>query len=227
MKNNSNQKILLEESWLQKLQDEFQKEYMLELRNFLQQEQKQFQIFPPMSQIFNAFFLTPFQKVKVIILGQDPYHGVGQAHGLSFSVPDKIKPPPSLKNIYKEINKDLNLPIAETGNLTKWAKQGVLLLNSVLTVRKSSPASHRDKGWEIFTDKVISILSEKRQNLVFLLWGSYAKSKKDLIDQNKHLILEGAHPSPYSVSGFLGKKYFSKANDFLNSKNIEVIDWKL
>ena len=221
------QKILLEETWLQKLKQEFEKDYMIELKKILTQEQKQFQIFPPMSQIFNAFFLTPFNKVKVIILGQDPYHGVGQAHGLSFSVPQGIKPPPSLKNIYKEIKSDLNLNIPETGNLTKWAEQGVFLLNSVLTVRKSSPASHRDKGWEIFTDKVISVLSEMKHNLVFLLWGNYAKGKKNLIDSKKHLILEGAHPSPYSASNFFGKKFFSKTNDYLVSKEIEGIDWQL
>lgn len=221
------QKIILEETWLEKLKEEFEEDYMTELKKFLQQEQQQFQIFPPMSQIFNAFFLTPFNKVKVVILGQDPYHGVGQAHGLSFSVPQGVNPPPSLKNIYKEINSDLNLKIPETGNLTKWAEQGVFLLNSVLTVRKSSPASHRNMGWENFTDKVISILSEMKENLVFLLWGNYAKSKKVLINSQKHLVLEGAHPSPYSVSKFLGKKFFSKTNGYLVSKGMKEIDWQL
>jgi uracil-DNA glycosylase len=178
--------------------------------------------------MFNAFNLTPFEQVKVVIIGQDPYHGIGQAHGLSFSVPDGIKTPPSLQNIYKEIGQDLGLPIPNRGNLEDWAKQGVLLLNAVLSVNASEPASHKAAGWENFTNAVIYHLSQQRKNLVFLLWGRFAQEKELLIDSNKHLILKAAHPSPFSAyQGFFGCKHFSKTNDYLVSKSISPIDWSI
>lgn len=185
-------------------------------------------MFPPGNKIFSAFNHTPFDKVKVVILGQDPYHGEGQAHGLSFSVPEGIAKPPSLVNIFKEINADLGLPIPTTGNLEKWADQGVLLLNATLTVRANLAGSHQKKGWENFTDAAIKKLSKKRENLVFILWGRFAQNKEVLIDAGKHCILKSAHPSPLSAyNGFFGCRHFSKTNEYLRSKGIGEIDWRL
>ena len=218
----------IEASWKAILLDEFNKDYFKELKQFLLQEKQQHIIYPSGKEIFNAFNCTPFEKVKVVILGQDPYHGKGQAHGLSFSVPFGIKPPPSLKNIFKELKADLDIPIAESGNLTSWAKQGVLLLNTTLTVRAKQAGSHQNKGWENFTDAVISSLSENKEDLVFLLWGRFAQNKASLIDSKKHYILTAAHPSPFSAyGGFFGCKHFSKTNEILNKNGLETIDWRL
>jgi uracil-DNA glycosylase len=218
---------LIEPSWRKLLGDEFESSYFYSLLDFLAQDGKIHQIYPSCQLIFNAFNQTPINAVKVVILGQDPYHGPGQAHGLSFSVPDGIKPPPSLKNIFKEIEKDLKLPLPKSGNLESWAKQGVLLLNAILTVRANSPASHHNRGWEEFTDAVITKLSENKDHLVFMLWGNYAKGKKKLIDANKHLILEAAHPSPFSVTKFFNCRHFSKTNEFLNQKGMDQINWRI
>ncbi|MBK8488736.1 MAG: uracil-DNA glycosylase [Chitinophagales bacterium] len=219
----------LESGWLHALQPEFSKAYFLYIKTFLKSEMKnQKHIYPPGPQIFNAFNQTPFDKVKVIILGQDPYHGVGQAHGLSFSVPDGIKPPPSLVNIFKELQSDLQIPIPQSGNLSHWAQQGVFLLNAMLTVESNLPASHQKIGWQYFTDAAIKQLSEKKEHLVFLLWGKFAQQKKVLIDANKHLILEAAHPSPFSAyNGFFGCKHFSKTNAYLEQHNLELINWEI
>ncbi len=184
--------------------------------------------FPEYKNIFNALKLTPYEKVKVVILGQDPYHGTGEAHGLSFSVQDGIRKPPSLKNIFKELKDDLNIEEAESGNLTKWAQEGVLLLNSVLTVEKDKAASHKDLGWHLFTDHIIKLLNEKETPVVFILWGSFARSKKIFITNKKHLILESSHPSPFSAaSGFFGSRPFSKTNNYLTKTNQEPINWDL
>ncbi len=209
--------------WRELLAKEFSAPYFLELKNFLQAEKKSgAQIYPPEHLILNALNSTPFDKVKVVILGQDPYHGKGQAHGLCFSVPDGIEPPPSLRNIFKELNSDLGNPIPQSGNLTDWAKAGVLLLNTSLTVRAGQAGSHQGKGWEIFTDAIIRLLSEKKSGLVFLLWGNPAQEKKVLIDSHKHHILSTSHPSPLSsYRGFLGCKHFSKARDLTG------VDWEL
>jgi uracil-DNA glycosylase len=213
-------------SWRSALEEEFNRPYFRDLKRFLEEEHSNAVIFPPTEEIFSAFNLTPFDKVKVVIIGQDPYHGSGQAHGLSFSVKKGIRIPPSLQNIYKELRDDLNIPICASGDLTKWAKQGVLLLNATLTVRESMAGSHQNKGWELFTDAVIRTLSSKRKNLVFLLWGKYAQDKEKLIDQNNdHLILKAAHPSFFSVKNFFGCRHFSKTNAFLESKGIAPIDW--
>lgn len=218
----------IESSWKELLIDEFNQDYFINLKKFLLEEKQNNIIYPKGSDIFNAFNFTPFNKLKLVILGQDPYHGEGQAHGLCFSVPHGIKIPPSLVNIYKEMEGDLGIKSPQHGNLEKWAKQGVFLLNATLTVRKNQAGSHQNKGWEIFTDKVISLISEKSENIVFLLWGSYAQKKSTLIDAKKHLILKSVHPSPLSAyRGFFGCKHFSKSNDFLISKNIEPIDWTL
>ena len=185
-------------------------------------------IFPPYENIFNAFKLTPYKDVKVVIVGQDPYHGVGEAHGLSFSVKDGIKIPPSLQNIYKEMHGDIGTTIPSTGDLTPWAKQGVLLLNSVLTVKKDRPASHKDLGWEKLTDYVIKCLNAKKEPIVFILWGNFARSKKSLITNKHHLIIESTHPSPFSArNGFFGSRPFSKTNDFLRKNNLKEIDWQI
>ena len=185
-------------------------------------------IFPPKDYIFNALKLTPYNNVKVVIVGQDPYHGVGEAHGLSFSVRDGIKVPPSLQNIYKELNSDLGINISATGDLTKWAEQGVLLLNSVLTVKKDTPASHKGIGWEPLTDYIIRKLNSKETPIVFILWGNFARSKKAYITNPKHLVIESAHPSPFSANhGFFGSKPFSRTNQFLEQNKIQPIDWKL
>lgn len=218
----------IEESWKVILDNEFQTESFKALKIFLVEEKTKHTIYPPGPKIFAAFEYTPFDKVKVVILGQDPYHGVGQAHGLSFSVPEGIKPPPSLVNIFKEINSDLGLPISKTGNLEKWAKQGVLLLNATLTVRANTPGSHQKRGWEEYTDAVIKRISEQKKGIVFILWGKYAQAKELLIDQSKHFILKAPHPSPYSASyGFFGCKHFSKTNELLRKQGLEEIDWSL
>ncbi len=222
-------KIQLEESWLAELADEFDQAYMQNLRAFLQQEKAAHkQIFPPGHLIFDALNRTPLGQVKVIILGQDPYHGPRQAHGLCFSVLPGVPIPPSLMNIYKELAADIGITPAHHGCLTYWAEQGVLLLNSVLTVEQALAASHQGKGWEHFTDKVISILNEKKSGLVFLLWGSYAQKKGQFIDRNKHLVLQSPHPSPLSAHrGFLGNKHFSQTNAYLKKHGKQIIDWKV
>ena len=222
-------KINLESSWLKILKDEFEKPYMKNLSAFLKNEIKNNKrIYPPGSKIFNALNLTSFTSVKVIILGQDPYHGQNQANGLSFSVEIGNKIPPSLQNIFKELNSDLNILPSQHGDLSNWAKQGVLLLNTILTVESSKPSSHSNKGWEIFTDKILHSLSSLKENLVFILWGKKAQEKILLIDESKHKILKSPHPSPYSANnGFFGSQPFSKTNFFLESKNIDKINWKL
>ena len=220
--------IQIHQSWLEHLEGEFQKEYMSNLKKkLLDLKNNKIIFYPKGNQIFNAFNLTPFNKVKVVILGQDPYHGPGQAHGLCFSVPSSIKPPPSLINIFKELENDIGKKIDyRNGNLEHWAKQGVLLLNTTLTVEKSKPLSHQNYGWTKFTDYVISLISEKLNNIVFILWGAFAQSKKNLIDSNKHLILIAPHPSPLSAHrGFFGSKPFSKTNSFLQSKEIDMVEW--
>ena len=222
--------IALEPSWLAVLKDEFEKPYMANLKKFLQTEKEAGQVvYPKNADIFRAFNDTPFDKVKVVILGQDPYHGPNQAHGLSFSVQKGIAVPKSLINIYKELATDIPGFVKPAhGNLEEWAKQGVLLLNATLTVRAGEAASHQKKGWEVFTDEVIHTLSEKRTGLVFILWGAYAQSKIPLIDQNKHHIIKSVHPSPLSVErGFWGSKPFSKANAYLENEGKKPIDWQI
>ena len=222
------QTIQLHHSWLAHLKNEFQKDYMVTLKYKLQELKKNKIIFYPRGeQIFNAFNLTPLDKVKVVILGQDPYHGPNQAHGLCFSVPNSIKPPPSLVNIFKELQSDIGKTINPVnGNLEHWAKQGVFLLNTTLTVERSKPLSHQNYGWGEFTDKVISVIDNHLENIVFILWGAFAQSKKNLIDSKKHLILTAPHPSPLSAHrGFFGSKPFSQTNTFLQSKQIDKIIW--
>ena len=218
--------VKIEESWKKELHDEWSKDYFVRLTNFIRNEYATKQIFPPGRQIFAAFNATPFNEVKVVILGQDPYHDVGQANGLCFSVNDGIQFPPSLRNIFQEIHNDIGSPIPQSGDLTRWAKQGVLLLNATLTVEAHKAASHQRQGWEQFTDEVISHLSNHRQNLVFILWGSYAISKRSLIDPDKHLILTSVHPSPLSAyRGFFGNKHFSKTNNYLVEHGKTPITW--
>ncbi len=218
----------IEEKWYEVLKGEFESPYFIDIKTFLIEEKRQHIVFPPSPLIFNAFNLTPFENVKVVILGQDPYHNIGQAHGLAFSVPDNIQKPPSLQNIFKELNQDLGISIPLNGNLEKWAKEGVLLLNASLTVRAHEAASHAKIGWQRFTDAAIKALSEHKQNLVFILWGNYAIAKENLIDHNKHLILKTVHPSPLSASrGFFGCRHFSKTNEYLIKNNITPIDWSL
>jgi len=218
--------VSIHPSWKSLLDNEFQKKYFLELTSFVKQEYSSSVVYPPARLIFNAFNLTPFNKVKVVILGQDPYHGPKQAHGLAFSVPDGLNPPPSLQNIFQELKNDLNINPPKSPDLTRWAKQGVFLLNSVLTVRAGKPGSHANKGWEVYTNNVIEILSTEKTNLVFLLWGNYARAKKTLIDKDRHLILEAPHPSPYSADmGFFGCRHFSKTNAYLKSRNIKEVLW--
>jgi uracil-DNA glycosylase len=218
----------IEESWRAALADQFAAPYFSELKAFLIEERVRYQVYPPGRNIFAAFDNTPVDQVKVVILGQDPYHGTGQAHGLCFSVPDGIPKPPSLMNILKELKDDLNIPDPAHGNLTGWAKQGVLLLNATLTVRANQAASHQRRGWEIFTDAVISYLSSNLENLVFLLWGNPAGAKSVLIDESKHLILKAPHPSPLSAyRGFFGCRHFSKTNLYLTTHGIQPIDWSL
>ncbi|NVO20388.1 MAG: uracil-DNA glycosylase [Bacteroidetes bacterium] len=218
----------IEASWLEQLKDEFRQEYFLQLKQFLLEEKKHYQVYPAGSRIFAAFDATPFQQVKVVILGQDPYHGAGQAHGLCFSVPEGVKPPPSLVNIFQELNQDLGIPVPKHGNLEKWARQGVLLLNATLTVRANQAGSHQHKGWELFTDQVIKALSSRREGLVFMLWGNYAQAKTEIIDSSRHHILKAAHPSPFSVyRGFYGCRHFSAANERLVNSGMAPIDWNL
>lgn len=218
--------VKIEESWKEQLIDEFDKDYFVKLTDFVRNEYRTKQIFPPAKLIFNAFEHTPFDKVKVVILGQDPYHNDGQAHGLSFSVPDGMPAPPSLVNIFKEINRDMGIPVPKSGNLTRWANQGVLLLNATLTVQAHMAGSHQKKGWEAFTDAAIHKLAEGRENIVFILWGAYAQKKAAFIDANKHLVLRSVHPSPLSAhNGFFGNNHFSEANKYLKSKGIEPIEW--
>jgi len=213
-------------SWKSKLEDEFQKPYFDELIQFVRKEYQSNTIYPPGKEIFRAFDCADFDEVKVVIIGQDPYHGPGQANGLCFSVREGMTMPPSLKNIFKEIHNDLGKPIPSNGDLERWARQGVLLLNATLTVRASSPGSHQNKGWETFTDAVIRHISDQKNNIVFLLWGAYAQKKGEIIDRNKHLVLMSAHPSPFSADrGFFGCKHFSKTNAYLKSKGIKEIDW--
>ncbi len=219
----------LEPGWLAKLGSEFDKEYMLALRNFLREQKSQRKvIYPQGSEFFNALNSTPFEQVKVVILGQDPYHGPGQAHGLSFSVKHGVRIPPSLLNIYKEIETDIGIAPANNGFLQHWAKQGVLLLNSVLSVERGQAASHQGKGWEEFTDQAIAQLNEHRQGLVFMLWGSYAQRKGQIIDQRKHKVLRAPHPSPLSAHrGFFGCRHFSQANAYLEEQGLAPIDWQV
>ena len=218
--------VRIEESWKIVLENEFNKDYFKTLTEFVRNEYNKRQIFPPPSKIFNAFDLCPFNDTKVIILGQDPYHDVNQANGLCFSVNDEIKQPPSLVNIFKEIENDLGVPAPQSGNLERWAKQGVLLLNATLTVRAHQAGSHQNMGWETFTNSVIKILANQREHIVFLLWGAYAIQKSSFIDYRKHLVLTSPHPSLLSAHrGFFGNKHFSKANEYLKSKGIKEISW--
>ena len=221
--------VKIEPGWKSEMSEEFSKDHFIKIKNFLIEEKKNGQeVYPPGSLIFNAFNLTPFDQVKVVILGQDPYHGKNQAHGLCFSVPYGIQPPPSLVNIFKEIKNDIGAPVPNNGNLESWAKQGVLLLNTLLTVRANQPASHRGIGWENFTDAVIRKVSEKKSGIVFLLWGKFAQDKAALIDSSKHLVLKAAHPSPFSANaGFFGCRHFSKTNTYLISQNRSPINWEL
>lgn len=217
----------IHESWKQILNQEFDKPYFRELVEFLHREKREKKtIYPPGPKIFNAFDLTPFDQVRVVILGQDPYHGPGQAEGLSFSVPHGVKLPPSLQNIYKEITSDTGIPTAgRDGSLEHWARQGVFLLNAVLTVRASEPTSHSKIGWTAFTDSVIKAISDHKEGVVFLLWGNYARSKKDLIDHSRHYVLEAAHPSPLARGAFFGCRHFSKTNSILTQNGQEPINW--
>lgn len=218
----------LDESWKKVLIDEFNSDNFLQLKEFLKEEKKKHVVYPPGPLIFNAFNSTPFDEVKVVIIGQDPYHGPGQAHGLSFSVPDGVPQPPSLKNIFKEIRDDLGIPIPDGGNLEPWAKQGVLLLNATLTVRARTAGSHQHKGWEQFTDAVIRKISGLRSGIVFMLWGRYAQQKEVLIDGSKHHVLKAAHPSPFSADrGFFGCRHFSRANELLRREGREEIKWSI
>lgn len=218
----------IDQSWLTELKTEFESNYFKELKLFLLEEKKKQTIYPKGEDIFNAYNLTPFNLVKVVIIGQDPYHGENQAHGLCFSVKKGVKPPPSLKNIYKELKTDVNFTEPNHGELTQWAKQGVFLLNATLTVRKSQPGSHQKKGWETFTNETIKAISNKKKGVVFLLWGRFAQEKENLIDAKKHHILKAAHPSPFSAyNGFFGCKHFSKTNSLLQSQNLTPINWNL
>jgi uracil-DNA glycosylase len=213
-------------SWAGKLSQEFQKQYFTDLIRFVRAEYGKHVVYPPGREIFRAFDTCGFDETKVVIIGQDPYHGPGQANGLCFSVADGVRTPPSLVNIFKEIRNDLGKPIPSGGNLERWAHQGVLLLNATLTVRASSPGSHQNRGWETFTDAVIQTISASRENVVFMLWGSYAQKKGVIIDRTKHCVLESPHPSPFSADrGFFGNRHFSKANEYLVSKGIAPIEW--
>lgn len=218
--------VQIEEGWKKALASEFEKDYFVRLTDFVRQEYKQTAVYPPGRLIFNAFNLCPFDKVKVVIIGQDPYHGPGQAHGLCFSVNDGVPFPPSLQNIFKEIHDDLGTPMPASGNLTRWAEQGVLLLNATLTVRAHQAGSHQRRGWEEFTDAAIRALAEQKEHLVFILWGSYAQKKGAFIDRNKHLVLTSVHPSPLSAyNGFFGNKHFSRTNEYLVAHGETPINW--
>ncbi len=215
-------------NWDTLLKDEYKKEYFINLISFLKEEYKNKIIYPKQNEIFNAFRYTSFDDVKVVIIGQDPYHGPKQAEGLSFSVSNDVLKPPSLQNIFKELESDLGIPFPKHNSLKPWAKEGVLLLNAVLTVEEHNPASHKDKGWEMFTDEVIKILNKKETPVVFILWGAFARSKKSLITNPIHYIIESAHPSPFSArNGFFGSKPFSKTNKFLREHNLKEIDWRV
>ena len=214
--------------WDEILSEEYNEEYFKDLIDFIKKEYKEKTIYPKQNEVFNAFRYTDYDKVKVVILGQDPYHGPKQAEGLSFSVSNEVLKPPSLKNIFKELESDLKIPFPEANSLKPWAKQGVLLLNAVLTVEEHKPTSHKDKGWEHFTDDVIKILNDREKPVVFILWGAYAKAKKGLITNPNHYVIESAHPSPFSArNGFFGSKPFSKTNEFLKNNNIEEINWRI
>jgi len=218
----------IEESWKKLMSEEFNAEYFASLKEFLVNEKKQYKIYPEGSRIFEAFNRTPVSKVRVVIIGQDPYHGDGQAHGLCFSVQKGVKLPPSLRNIYKELNSDIGINTPAHGDLSKWADNGILLINSILTVRANQASSHKKKGWENFTDAVIKNISNHQKNCVFILWGNFAQQKKKLIDEKKHLIIESVHPSPLSAyGGFFGSQPFSKTNNWLISKGIKPIDWSI
>lgn len=218
--------VSINSSWKKHLSNEFEKPYFFQLVEFVRREYHNHTIYPPGKMIFNAFDCCSFEDTRVVIIGQDPYHGEGQANGLCFSVNDGIRKPPSLQNIFKEIEQDIGKPIPESGNLERWAKQGVLLLNATLTVKASTPGSHQNKGWEEFTDAVINVLNEEKQQLVFLLWGAYAQKKGAIIDRSKHLVLESAHPSPFAAyRGFFGNKHFSMCNSYLNEHGKPLIEW--
>ncbi len=216
----------LSKAWAEKLESEFSKPYMQSLKSFLEQEIKTYTIFPSAENTFTAFKLTPLDKVKVVVLGQDPYHGPGQAHGLCFSVPQGFDKPPSLQNIFKELKQDLDIAIPANGNLNSWAEQGVFLLNTCLSVRQGQAGSHFNQGWESFTDRVIETINTEKEHVVFMLWGAPARKKAEMIDKSKHLVLEAPHPSPLSAHrGFLGCGHFSKANEYLASKDMDIINW--
>jgi uracil-DNA glycosylase len=218
--------VNIEPSWGKRLKQEFLADYFINLTHFIKEEKKSQQIYPPGSLIFKAFDACPFEHVKVVIIGQDPYHGLGQAHGLCFSVPEGVKPPPSLVNIFKELQSDIGKEIPRSGNLEHWAAQGVLLLNATLTVRANAAGSHQNKGWEEFTDAVIRVINEEKSHVVFLLWGAYAQKKGSMIDTNKHLVLKAPHPSPFSAhTGFLGCRHFSQTNAYLKAQGLESVEW--
>ena len=219
---------MINHNWDQLLQTEYEKEYFKKLIAFIDFEYQNYSVLPKREDLFTALKITTYEQVKVVILGQDPYHNLNQAHGIGFSVRENVKIPPSLVNIFKELESDLGIPSAKSGDLTKWAKQGVLLLNAVLTVRENTPTSHQKKGWEQFTDAILSLINQKTSPVVYLLWGSYAKQKINILTNPKHLIIEGLHPSPLSAyRGFFGGKYFSKTNQFLIEQKLEPIDWDL
>ncbi|MFA5770393.1 MAG: uracil-DNA glycosylase [Patescibacteria group bacterium] len=218
--------VKIEETWKRVLKTEFQKSYWKELTEFIRKQYLSSKVYPPAKDIFRAFDLCPLDKVKVVIVGQDPYHGEKQANGLSFAVNDGITLPPSLKNIHKEIQSDLGITPLPSGDLSRWAKQGVLMINSVLTVAANSPASHKTKGWEKFTDTVIKTLNDNRKNIVYLLWGKYAQVKGEVINRQNNLVLISGHPSPYSVHLFFGSNHFSKCNEYLKKNGIKEIDWR-
>ena len=218
--------VKIEQSWKTRLQNEFEKEYFINLTNFVKKEYKTHTIYPPGRLIFNAFDKCPFENVKVVILGQDPYHGPGQAHGLCFSVKNGVAFPPSLINIFKEIHNTTDTSMPDSGNLERWAEQGVLLLNATLTVRAGQAGSHQNKGWELFTDEVVRLVANEKSHIVFILWGSYAQKKGETIDRTKHLVLESPHPSPFSASrGFFGNEHFSKVNGYLEEHGMEPVEW--
>jgi uracil-DNA glycosylase len=219
--------VKIESGWKSRLVSEFEKEYFVRLAGFVKEEYRKSTIFPPGALIFNAFDICPFDKVKAVIIGQDPYHGAGQAHGLCFSVREGVEFPPSLVNIFREIESDLGIPLPSSGDLTRWARQGVLLLNATLTVRAHQAGSHQNKGWEEFTDYAIRVLNSEKRNIVFFLWGAYAQKKGESIDRSRHLVLESVHPSPLSAArGFFGNKHFSQCNDYLVRNGIEPVDWR-
>jgi uracil-DNA glycosylase len=218
--------VKIEESWREALANQFTQPYFQALTEFVRSEYGNYKVYPPAKLIFSAFDSCPFDEVKVVIIGQDPYHGEGQAHGLCFSVGQEVRTPPSLVNIFKELKADLGTPIADNGSLNRWAEQGVLLINATLTVRAATPGSHQGKGWEEFTDAAIVALNEQKQNLVFILWGAYAQRKGEIIDRNRHLVIESAHPSPFAAHrGFFGSRPFSKANDYLIATDKQPVNW--